>query len=260
MASNETGECCVCGKETTQKCGACAEADFSLFFCSRECQKLIWPVHKRVCGPGRCNPFLWPELTKEEAEAAKTHLHWTPPGYPTRRTLSMLLRGTADVPAGLHSALLDGLVEGSETPSALILEPGQAKQHTLLTTRVMEHTRRDHPIRTAADALQLASAMSFTYLATSPTGAFFRPPPPWLSAANHFVLVWSAIRWRIAQAYYAGDRPLKAQLAGYRASCEGRIREFAKQSVVATHPHTADRMLKMVAEGKEAYEPVTEVQ
>ncbi|BGP15647.1 hypothetical protein JCM10213v2_003636 [Rhodosporidiobolus nylandii] len=73
MASNETGECCVCGKETADRCGACAEADFALFFCSREHQKLIWPVHKRVCGPGKCNPFRCPDLTEEEAKDVKKH-------------------------------------------------------------------------------------------------------------------------------------------------------------------------------------------
>ncbi|BGP15657.1 hypothetical protein JCM10213v2_003646 [Rhodosporidiobolus nylandii] len=86
MASNETGKCCVCGRETTQKCSACAEANFSLFFCSREHQKLIWPVHKLVCGPGRCSPFLWPKLTKYEAEEAKQHFD-TPydPSTPSRQ-------------------------------------------------------------------------------------------------------------------------------------------------------------------------------
>ncbi|GAA5942337.1 hypothetical protein JCM10213_004142 [Rhodosporidiobolus nylandii] len=75
MASDETGECCVCGKETANRCGACAEADFSLFFCSREHQKVIWPVHKRVCGPGKCSPFRWPRPNEDEAADARAHAH-----------------------------------------------------------------------------------------------------------------------------------------------------------------------------------------
>ncbi|BGP15666.1 hypothetical protein JCM10213_006164 [Rhodosporidiobolus nylandii] len=73
MALIETGECCVCGEETANRCGACAEAD--LFVCSREHQKLIWPVHKRVCGPRKCSPFCWPDLTHDEVDAVLKIMH-----------------------------------------------------------------------------------------------------------------------------------------------------------------------------------------
>ncbi|BGP15741.1 hypothetical protein JCM10213_007964 [Rhodosporidiobolus nylandii] len=69
MSSLDAQPCCVCGKETTQKCGACAAAGFDLFFCSREHQKLIWPAHRRVCGPS-AKPFKLPLLSQEEAEDA----------------------------------------------------------------------------------------------------------------------------------------------------------------------------------------------
>ncbi|GAA5938834.1 hypothetical protein JCM10213_006130 [Rhodosporidiobolus nylandii] len=87
MTANETGECCVCGQETSNRCGACAEADFSLFFCSREHQKLIWPVHKRVCGP-LSTLCLHPFLESDEALDAKQHI---------RTTLSTTLFGTASL-------------------------------------------------------------------------------------------------------------------------------------------------------------------
>ncbi|GAA5909813.1 hypothetical protein JCM6882_002683 [Rhodosporidiobolus microsporus] len=70
MSQSNFGVCCVCGEGTTTRCGSCAEAGFDLFFCSKEHQKLIWPHHKRVCGP-RSNPFIWPGLTQDEAEEAK---------------------------------------------------------------------------------------------------------------------------------------------------------------------------------------------
>ncbi|GAA5909805.1 hypothetical protein JCM6882_002680 [Rhodosporidiobolus microsporus] len=73
MSEPSTGACCVCGEGTATRCGSCAEAGFDLFFCSKEHQKLIWPSHKRVCGP-RSNPFVWPELTQEEAEEARKFL------------------------------------------------------------------------------------------------------------------------------------------------------------------------------------------
>ncbi|GAA5855895.1 hypothetical protein JCM9279_001163 [Rhodotorula babjevae] len=48
--------CEVCGVLTTQKCSACESAGISLFFCSRDHQKLVWPAHKLVCGPGKATP------------------------------------------------------------------------------------------------------------------------------------------------------------------------------------------------------------
>ncbi|BGP39505.1 hypothetical protein JCM10449v2_003456 [Rhodotorula kratochvilovae] len=38
-----------------------------------EHQKLVWPVHKLVCGVGKANPFLWPKLTAKEADDAIKH-------------------------------------------------------------------------------------------------------------------------------------------------------------------------------------------
>ncbi|BGP15639.1 hypothetical protein JCM10213v2_003628 [Rhodosporidiobolus nylandii] len=33
----------------------------------------MWPAHRRVCGPGKCNPFQYPVLTREEAKEAMKH-------------------------------------------------------------------------------------------------------------------------------------------------------------------------------------------
>ncbi|GAA5871548.1 hypothetical protein JCM8547_001369 [Rhodosporidiobolus lusitaniae] len=77
--SNDNVEkpCWVCGKTTTSVCGACASADkpMEISFCSRECQKLVWPMHKHFCGPGKTNPFTLPPLSKEEADEALKHAH-----------------------------------------------------------------------------------------------------------------------------------------------------------------------------------------
>ncbi|GAA6032899.1 hypothetical protein JCM8097_000038 [Rhodosporidiobolus ruineniae] len=74
MSSPTMGKCCVCGKETKDRCGACAKAGFDLFFCSREHQKLVWFAHKLVCGP-KSKPFSFPPLSKTEVERAKSSLH-----------------------------------------------------------------------------------------------------------------------------------------------------------------------------------------
>ncbi|BGP15700.1 hypothetical protein JCM10213v2_003689 [Rhodosporidiobolus nylandii] len=127
MTANETGECCVCGQETSNRCGACAEADFSLFFCSREHQKLIWPVHKRVCGP-LSTLCLHPFLESDEALDAKQHI---------RTTLSTTLFGTASLydwlrfcDPSITPAQVKTLIERLTVGSGLEREKGQ---DTLLT-------------------------------------------------------------------------------------------------------------------------------
>ncbi|BGP39583.1 hypothetical protein JCM10449v2_003534 [Rhodotorula kratochvilovae] len=67
MPSTVTPQPCeIRGKETTQRCSACAITGVDLFFCSTEHQKLVWRAHKRNCGPGKANPFFIPPLTDEE--------------------------------------------------------------------------------------------------------------------------------------------------------------------------------------------------
>ncbi|KAL7337026.1 hypothetical protein BJY59DRAFT_518563 [Rhodotorula toruloides] len=68
MASQVTGECLVCGTETKNRCSRYLNADIDLFFCSPDHQKLVWPLHRFFCGPGKANPWEWPPLSREEAD------------------------------------------------------------------------------------------------------------------------------------------------------------------------------------------------
>ncbi|BGP39555.1 hypothetical protein JCM10449v2_003506 [Rhodotorula kratochvilovae] len=61
--------CEICGKETTQRCSACATTGVDLFSCSKEHQKL------RNCRPGKANPFFIPPLTDEELASLKERAH-----------------------------------------------------------------------------------------------------------------------------------------------------------------------------------------
>ncbi|GAA6020816.1 hypothetical protein JCM10207_001666 [Rhodosporidiobolus poonsookiae] len=74
MSTTTKGDCCVCGEETTKRCGACQSAGVDLFFCSREHQKLVWKTHGKVCG-ANSNPFRQPDFTHDEIELAKRHMH-----------------------------------------------------------------------------------------------------------------------------------------------------------------------------------------
>jgi len=38
-------ECSQCGTESKMRCSACLQ----VFYCSKDCQKKDWPVHKQLC-------------------------------------------------------------------------------------------------------------------------------------------------------------------------------------------------------------------
>ncbi|GAA5895418.1 zinc finger MYND domain-containing protein [Sporobolomyces salmoneus] len=60
------GNCVVCGKATFKLCGPCASHGIKyMFFCSKEHQGLIWPLHKRFCGRFS-NPCWIPAFTQTE--------------------------------------------------------------------------------------------------------------------------------------------------------------------------------------------------
>ncbi|GAA6041174.1 hypothetical protein JCM8097_004152 [Rhodosporidiobolus ruineniae] len=67
MDNAATQGCWICGKEDSERCSACAKAGINIFFCSSEHQRLVWPIHKLFCGPGKANPFTLPPLSPEEA-------------------------------------------------------------------------------------------------------------------------------------------------------------------------------------------------
>ncbi|ORY91773.1 hypothetical protein BCR35DRAFT_299099 [Leucosporidium creatinivorum] len=58
-------QCVVCGKPTQQACSKCKE----LYFCSAEHQRVLWSVHKHLCGKKGFSP----PLTEAEVEYAVSH-------------------------------------------------------------------------------------------------------------------------------------------------------------------------------------------
>ncbi|GAA5823027.1 hypothetical protein JCM5353_007861 [Sporobolomyces roseus] len=60
------GKCVVCGKDSSTRCSACSEQGCDwIYFCSKEHQRFIWVMHKRVCG----KPFFqWPNFTRREID------------------------------------------------------------------------------------------------------------------------------------------------------------------------------------------------
>ena len=43
------GECAICKNLTEKYCSKCVQAGLIHFYCSKQCQKLDWPIHKHFC-------------------------------------------------------------------------------------------------------------------------------------------------------------------------------------------------------------------
>ncbi|GAA5986170.1 hypothetical protein JCM5350_006526 [Sporobolomyces pararoseus] len=67
-STQSIGECVVCGKSCSTRCGECSKHGTDwMFFCSTEHQRLVWFVHSRVCGP-RSKPFRFPAYNRQEEQ------------------------------------------------------------------------------------------------------------------------------------------------------------------------------------------------
>ncbi|BGP39546.1 hypothetical protein JCM10450v2_003512 [Rhodotorula kratochvilovae] len=62
-APSSAQSCVVCSSDSRTRCSACAAVGIDLFFCSAECQKLVWKAHRPVCAR---NPFPLPDVTADE--------------------------------------------------------------------------------------------------------------------------------------------------------------------------------------------------
>ncbi|GAA5903809.1 hypothetical protein JCM8208_006585 [Rhodotorula glutinis] len=118
MSSEWDETCLVCCEKTKNRCSKCAEAGIDLFFCSPKCQKLVWNVHKRVCGPGKANPFVWPLLSKDESREIIEHMDEPIPRSVVHKTVANAVRhfceGRADQVRPVIEAVTVGGHAGSD--------------------------------------------------------------------------------------------------------------------------------------------------
>ncbi|GAA6019572.1 hypothetical protein JCM11491_001341 [Sporobolomyces phaffii] len=69
-SSPAAAECVVCGTTCWTRCSQCTASGLDwMYFCSREHQKLVWCVHRRVCGQ-HAKLFVWPKLSPAEVAQA----------------------------------------------------------------------------------------------------------------------------------------------------------------------------------------------
>ncbi|BGO91100.1 hypothetical protein NBRC10512v2_003367 [Rhodotorula toruloides] len=107
MSTPKTGCCIICAAVTKTRCSSCAKAGIDIFFCSPAHQKLLRPLHRFFCGPGKTNPFKWPALSRAESRHAIDNLD-TPPGPHAKgrscraSTITEHLRDEAGLPTYCH--------------------------------------------------------------------------------------------------------------------------------------------------------------
>ncbi|GAA5858426.1 hypothetical protein JCM9279_005563 [Rhodotorula babjevae] len=104
--------CEVCGTSTRRCCAACRAAGLNIFFCSKAHQKLVWPAHKPVCGPGKAFPMAVLPLTDLELKAAHHRLDKVAfPEQLLSKSLRAELRETGGKAAEVRTLLLLLVVE-----------------------------------------------------------------------------------------------------------------------------------------------------
>ena len=62
----------------------------------------VWKTHRRVCGPGKANPFAWPLLSDDELHEVLEHMHETTGHFvalePERNTVAKALQHDIALP------------------------------------------------------------------------------------------------------------------------------------------------------------------
>ncbi|BGP14750.1 hypothetical protein JCM10213v2_002702 [Rhodosporidiobolus nylandii] len=163
------GECCVCGQETTQKCGACAEANFSLFFCSREHQKLIWAVHRASCGAAAV-PFATLRLSDAELDALSEILRRPEGGGPSHADM---IERALGLPAGSYEQQY--LVSANHSDPMMQFTRMKYRGYLFRETHPLPRTPTTSPptlqLNTKEDAANFASFFTQFLLCSAPPTA-----------------------------------------------------------------------------------------
>ncbi|BGP39504.1 hypothetical protein JCM10449v2_003455 [Rhodotorula kratochvilovae] len=248
MTSQATQPCFVCGKKTKSVCSNCRKAGIDVFFCSPGHQKLVWFAHKLVCGPGKANPFIWPDLTQEEADLAKANPHARWPGG---LTLIEAFAGDFGTTLELLPSTLDSLVSSPTVPA-----------HELKTRQKMNKLARVY-VYHLRDEFMLAAFFRFGIGPSStrpnimdewigPNNLLIKTAgtlssictlflsdvdKPWLHTFSHRMLIRNALLYL----YTAHSSP---EIARYVSAVNAQLKTVVATEVMPTHPELAREMLR----------------
>ncbi|GAA5848391.1 hypothetical protein JCM9279_006551 [Rhodotorula babjevae] len=241
--------CLVCCEKTKNRCSKCAEAGIDLFFCSAECQKLIWSVHKRVCGPGKANPFVWPCLSDDELREILEHMNETTGNLvdyePDSNTVAKALQHGRTIPLADVGLVIMSYAQGARTNAnhdrfladQLVLTGIRALEHAR-TASSTESLRRGDPL--ARSYAWNAASHWDVYDAHDPltTEGVEHGAESWRTELRHYVLAFYTVL-SIVYADHHGDASIS--FLKHRQ----RIASSIRTSVAATNPMLAAKLLKL---------------
>ncbi|KPV75227.1 uncharacterized protein RHOBADRAFT_43716 [Rhodotorula graminis WP1] len=249
MSSEWDETCLVCCTKTKNRCSKCAEAGIDLFFCSPDHQKLVWNVHKRVCGPGKSNPFLWPLLSDDELPEMLAHMNETT-GYlvgcePECNTVAKALQHDFALPPDSVTLLITSCAQSAH-PNAS--DPGSlAVQLVVATIRALEFARTGQTVVDLDLAQFIPLSSSYPWNAASvwdvneahdpSTAGLEQGTEPWRTKLRHYSLAYNTVLAIV----YADERTELARSFGKHLQ---RIVDSIRTSVAPSNPTLATKLLE----------------
>ncbi|BGO96389.1 hypothetical protein RTBOTA2_002862 [Rhodotorula toruloides] len=210
-----------------------------VFFCSSEHQKLLWPLHRFFCGPGKANPFKWPALLQDETQHALQNLH-TPPGSHAKgwmakaSTIAELLRDEAGIPSIQHISQIAAATEP-------VAHPGRQTEIVAINVRIAEY-RLVRSNTCDIDLSTLPSLVSPLVYLTQLADIFgtFDLTAPWLPTFLHRLTAVAILHHKSS-----ADINPDSELATDLTEARWALKEWVKDKVRPTHPSDAQRFMQM---------------
>ncbi|GAA5903826.1 hypothetical protein JCM8208_006590 [Rhodotorula glutinis] len=249
MTINWDETCLVCGIETKNRCSKCAKAGISLGFCSPAHQQLVWNVHKRVCGPGKGNPFAWPLLTKAESREVIQHMDESSgllmDHSPGRATVAKALRHFMGIPREKASSAIESITEGAPDPPVDAAARHKLQQINLIV-RAHEWARKESPhIRWNAPPADGLMSLPYWDLYSACEWPFGprHGAEPWRTRYCHLMLIFEA---RIDQAR-AGPLFCQPHENDEMARIIGRMHAYVDVHIAPVYPLVASQLYESLA-------------
>ncbi|GAA5914667.1 hypothetical protein JCM8208_000407 [Rhodotorula glutinis] len=245
MSSEWDETCLVCGIKTKNRCSKCAEAGVSLYFCSPDHQKLVWKVHRQVCGPGKANPFVYPLLSKSESQNILAHLHDSDGGlarFPQKTsTIAKALQHFVQVPGRELRDCIKIVTEGG--PNELVTS--EIQQRALVIARAHEHSRTLDlkNLRTGPAANPFGNLASWDWYSardTTEASTMRWGDEPWRSWYRHAMLIFLSLMDQCRRAPYSDAT---TAMAPWLDRLRTRNYAFIRSTIAQTCPRLADSML-----------------
>ncbi|GAA5846253.1 hypothetical protein JCM9279_005875 [Rhodotorula babjevae] len=241
MSAEWDQTCLVCVINTENRCSSCAKAGIDLFFCSPDHQKLVWKAHRRVCGPGKANPFMWPLLSQLEADETIEHMHETTGLFLQVGHVAKSVAGCMHSCNGYDAEELPGLVRGLVVDTPQPAGPtATARQRFLGDIRAFEVMRQsalpaDARTPLLATCRDPMAALAFDEFVTASPRDLLNPEP-WRAKYRHIMLVRFSLvdLWRRT----AGQEPP----AEWLDRIFERTNDFVRAEVQPLQPRVAEKL------------------